>query len=524
MTPRLFSSPTSISSAVAFAVLGSIVLLFAHLGRYPLWDDEAITAMTAKSVWRTGDTSARVDDHNLLVYRNGLLVRNFNDRYTPPLQFYVIAPFVGLLGDSSFICRLPSVLCGLFTVAILLLWLRRTQPPAILWWIAALLLLTNAEFFLFFRQCRYYGLAMLLTTLAAYLYCHRDRSLARTAALSITLAALLSAQYLDYAAVAACLSIDYLIWGRRQSFTPVQWAIIILPQILVGAFVCSIWNPLAHQAGVVPYHSPHILTDRLYLLWWNFRDMFACDFVIVPLLLVCPILYFKNRSPWLLRTPLALIVFISTIALAVPTSLAEAHSAEVRYLAPILPLCIAIEIVATAALLPLSSRWRWTLICISIASMLIDCTPLLFYRELILPQTESYTPVIDWVNRNVSPNQSIYVQPAYKTYPLMLRASKAIYAWQLTDPPRADFKDLPPIHFFGRLPPDYLIRFGTNSESSAMDTALNLLADRGIYYKPVATIHLHWKDWYRPERIWRSFVTVPPNPGEEIYIYQRNPS
>ncbi|HSV14981.1 MAG TPA: hypothetical protein VLI90_12045, partial [Tepidisphaeraceae bacterium] len=65
------------------------MLIFARLGHYPLWDDEAITAMTARAVWRTGDTSARVDDHNLLAYRNGLLLRDLKDRFTPPLQFYL---------------------------------------------------------------------------------------------------------------------------------------------------------------------------------------------------------------------------------------------------------------------------------------------------------------------------------------------------------------------------------------------------------------------------------------------------
>src|SRR5471032_3372273 len=77
--------------ATAIILAASAVLLFARLGHYALWDDEAITAITARAVWQTGDTSVRVDDHNLLVYRNGLLVRNFKDRYTPPLQFYVIA-------------------------------------------------------------------------------------------------------------------------------------------------------------------------------------------------------------------------------------------------------------------------------------------------------------------------------------------------------------------------------------------------------------------------------------------------
>jgi 4-amino-4-deoxy-L-arabinose transferase-like glycosyltransferase len=514
--------------------VGCTLLLFVRLGHYALWDDEAITAMTARAVWQTGDTSVRVDDHNLLVYRNGLLVRNFKDRYTPPLQFYLIAPFIGLLGDSNFVCRLPMAICGLITVGIILSWLRKIQPPPMVWWCAAIILLTNAEFFLFFRQCRYYGLATMLATAVAYLYITRDGSLRRTLALAWVLAALLAAQYLDYAAVVGCLVVDYALWGRRKPLGFRAWMLILLPQVIVGVVVCSIWNPLAQQIGQDVYHSPSWISDRLALLWWNWRDMIACDFVILPLLLACPLLYLKTGSAWLLRAPMALVVFISTIALAVPTSLAQAHNAEVRYLAPAVPICIAIAIVAFAGLESLMPRLKWILLGLSAASILVEPAPgestpmlgstaLLYYHELAVPQTESYTPVIDWINTHVPAGASIYVQPAYKAYPLMFRASKAVYAWQLKDPPRADFRDLPPIHFAGRIAPEYMIQFGSNSESDGIQQARHQLVLRDIYYKQIDTIHLNWKDLYRPERIWRSFVTVPPKDGEEIYIYQRQP-
>jgi hypothetical protein len=514
-------------------VLGSIILLFARLGHYALWDDEAITAMTSRAVWKTGDTSVRVDDHNLLVYRNGLLVRDFKDRYTPPLQFYLIAPFIGLFGDSNFVCRLPMVLCGVFTVGILIAWLIKLRASTMVWWAAAIILLTNAEFFLFFRQCRYYGLAMFLTTAVAYCYCTRDGSLLRTLALAFSLAGLLAAQYLDYAAVVGCLIVDYAIWGRKKPLGFRKWLLVLLPQVAVGVVVCSIWNPLAQQAGQAVYHSPSWVSDRMHLLGWNWRDMIACDFVILPLLLACPLLYVMKRSDWLLRAPMALVVFITTIALAVPTSLAQAHNAEVRYLAPAVPLCIGIAVVAVWGMQSLKPKFRWTLLALSAVSIFLEpssdessttfgSTALMYYHELAVPQEESYTPVIDWINKNVPEGASIYVQPGYKAYPLMFRAGEAVYAWQLTDPPRADFRALPDIHFYGRTAPDYMIRFGTNSESIGNVQARDMLEERGINYDLVDTIHLHWKDWYRPERIWRSFVTVPPKQGDEIYIYKRD--
>jgi hypothetical protein len=733
-------------ATVLVIIIGSMILLFARLGHYALWDDEAITAMTARAVWQTGDTSARVDDHNVLAYRNGLLIRGFKDRFTPPLQFYLIAPFLGLLGDSNFACRLPMALCGVVTVAILLIWLARARAPALVCWAAAVLLLTNASFFLFFRQCRYYGLGMMLTSAVAYFYCNRENAasivtrasspwrrhstskftsplngahriaekssmgvppiatgetpvplfdhgpsllescakephLAGTAPqaraggpchdemtaeiaaleespesrmrptqaspsstgafwsnvfLAVSLSALLAAHYLDYAAVVACLVVDYLLWGFRVPIRLRGWLIILLPQVIVGVFVLSIWNPLAQSTDT--YHPVSWISDRLHLLYYNWRDMIACDFVSLPLLMICPLLYFKSRSTWLLRAPMAVFVFVCSIGVLVPTSLAQAKAAEVRYLAPVVPICIAASIVAVAGTRWLAPRMRWTLLSFAAVpvfvqighppadpdAIVLQSTPFLYYHELITPQVESYTPVIDWINANVPSGASIYVQPSFKAYPLMFRAGKAVYGWQVcgeritfapaspapgemptltayddetgkpavtiqvTNPPdavvksvsaamidawntnptaaslamasgdgvvtltavrtgehlqvkssvehagtgkltqkavtpqRAEFNGLPDIQFVGRTAPDYIIRFGTNGESAEFRDAMNLLTTRGISYTLIKTIHQHWRDAYRPELIWRSFVTVPPKPGDEIRIYQRD--
>jgi 4-amino-4-deoxy-L-arabinose transferase-like glycosyltransferase len=639
MTQATVSNPSRTSAFLlpaAVIIFGSLILLFARLGHYAPWDDEAITAMTARAVAQTGDTSARVDARNLLVYRNGLLVRNFADRYTPPLQFYLIAFFIRLFGGGNFAIRLPVALCGVITVCLMIAWLRRANASRFLWWAAAAILLTNAEFFLFFRNCRYYGLAMMLTTAVAFFYCNRDGKLRWSIGLSIALAALLASQYLDYAAVVGCLVVDYILWGRNRPISLLGWASILLPQLIVGGVLICIWNlALLHPQVYLTAIPRSWIHDRLCLWWWHFRDPFVCDFGILPLILICPLLYLKNRSLWLLRAPMALVTFLTAMAFAVPTSMAAANCAEVRYLAPAIPLCIAVSILAVWGLLSLNPILRWMMLVFAAASVLIEYVPeksvpwymhstaILFYHELAVPQTESYTPVINWINENVPAGSTILIEPGYKNYPLMLRAGKAIYAWQLDDtqeiftpksptegeiptleipntpgetisvsitnpknptqqsvsdalvaawnadpdasliatakvgsptnptiillpsnrtipnvvasvqhaktgkltkeiiPPRADFKDVPDIHFFGRVAPDYMIRFGSNSESGDFDVAEQLLASRGIEYELVKTIHLHWKDYYRPERLWHSFVTVDPDEGDEIHIYRK---
>jgi hypothetical protein len=45
-------------------------------------------------------------------------------------------------------------------------------------------------------------------------------------------------------------------------------------------------------------------------------------------------------------------------------------------------------------------------------------------------------------------------------YPLMFYAPRAVYAWQLRDPPPRELEKLPPIHRATVVPPDYIVAYG----------------------------------------------------------------
>ncbi len=517
--------------ATAAMLLGSMVLLFAQLGTYSLWTDEAVTAITAAGVWRTGDTSAWLDDHNLLTYRNGLLLKDQRDRYTSPLQFYLAAPFIGLLGHTSFAARLPFALCGMGTVLILLRWLRASKPSSLGWISAILILLTNASFFLFQRQCRYFALTTFLTTLVAYLYCHRNGTRRQLLGTGIAMSLLLASQYLDYAAVVACLLVDYGIWGRRsRAIRGINWLVLILPQIVVACVVCPIWNPIArateavapavasgHVSAIISASQPWI-ADYLRLIWWNLRDLLACDFVVLPLLAICPVLYLARKNAWLLRAPLAFLIFVSAIAFFTSHALTPQGNAEVRYLAPMLPLCIAIGILAVTGMQSTPVWVRCVLLSIAGVSIFLQGAAISFYRELLSPSVEPYAPVAAFINQTIPSRATVYVTPDMCVGPVMWNASKATYVWQVNDPPRADYRSLPEIYFKGRIAPDYLIAFGPfDDEVQHWRTEL---AKRGVEYEPMATIPVYYKEMYRPEMIWRSFSTIAPVAGESVLIYR----
>ena len=132
-----------------------------------------------------------LNDHNLLTYRNGLLLNHQKDRYTSPLQFYFAAPFIGLLGDNSFACRLPFALCGMATVCLMVWWMWRLELPDSVWVSAVIILLGCASFFLFQRQCRYFALATLLSMVVASLYCNWNGQRKQLLGIGIAMALLL---------------------------------------------------------------------------------------------------------------------------------------------------------------------------------------------------------------------------------------------------------------------------------------------------------------------------------------------
>ncbi|MGA2798037.1 MAG: hypothetical protein ABSE63_10685, partial [Thermoguttaceae bacterium] len=214
-------------------------LMFFRLGHYPLWADEADTALFARGIARTGDTTAMIG-HNAYVYHSGALLKNLHGRYQPPVPYYLAAPFVGVSGTSSLWPRIPFAICGILSVGVILYWMSRSRLGTVTWIIMSIGLLCNVSFFLYCRQCRYYSLTILLPLVIAYLYLNwrgRGWELARIVLASILL---LGTSYLSYAALYAVLGCDYLLFARRERrLTIRQWFLLLAPQILVG--IVTVW-------------------------------------------------------------------------------------------------------------------------------------------------------------------------------------------------------------------------------------------------------------------------------------------
>ncbi|MCE9590722.1 MAG: hypothetical protein K8S99_09385 [Planctomycetes bacterium] len=191
-TPPAAPADRRVWLPLTVAVLAvSCALLFFRLGHYPLWDDEADTALFARSIARTGSANALIDQ-NLIACRNGAELKDLRLHYLPPAMYYLAAPFVGRYGLGAFWPRFPFAACGLLTVALILFWLRRDGAGAGIWILVSVGIVSNVSLMLYSRECRYYAL-----------YQRRSRRL-----------------------------------GWRG------WLIVAAPQLAAGLLLVVVWNPL----------------------------------------------------------------------------------------------------------------------------------------------------------------------------------------------------------------------------------------------------------------------------------------
>lgn len=513
------------------------MLLFVRLGHYALWDDEAVTALAAEGVWRTGDTSV-VLDHNVVAYRGGLLLKGTHERSTPPLGAYIASPFVGFFGESTFAVRFPFACFGLASVAMILFWLHTLRAGWLTWLLVGMGLIGNVSLWLYCRQCRYYSPAIFSTIVIAYLYLNYSGKRWQLVLLAIASLMLLAANYLNYLALSVCMLLDYAIIGRKRWWLGLKdWLIILLPQIILGAFIVLTWNTLG--TGNKAYLEGNSLANRFKLVWMNLRDINNAEYGVGLLFVIAVVLFcFLRKQSWLLRGPLILVAYVTVVSMLSPQVLdATTVFADIRYLAPVIPLCIAIGVLVAREAARIHPVVAVVLGVIAFGSNLLNgqwldgnetprSTLYSFLGELSDPPAEPYTPTIDWVNANVAPMQSIWVLPEYMTYPLMFAAPKPVYAWQFDKELPPAFKNLPPIHLKNREMPQYIIMFAPGPHQVAQvapGMSININNQR---YDVQATLPVFGQDTYRPELFWHRFTGVPMtqeliNSGCAVYVFHQ---
>ena len=509
------------------------VLLFAQLGRYALWDDEANTALTAKGIIRTGYTSASVDERNFLMYREGAELEELKNRYLPPLASYLAAGSFLFFEPSAYSARFPFAVVGCLGIAVLLLVIWRLKLPFPFLLVFAILLLTNVSLFLYLRNCRYYAPAMTATVVAIGIYLRTSGTRLQLLGLSLSGIILAAAQYLNYTALVFALVLDYALFRRGElKISARRWGVLVGSQVIMVGSLVAIFNPLSKK--VVSVESSNWVAEKVQLLWWNLRDLDACQFGSLPILcLGLLFFYLASYRESIKRLGIACFVYIVIIVILSPQPVKATSVADVRYLVPLIPIFIILESLIICSLF--QSKPKLALVCaglIGLSNLLslqyithrVAKFPFYSYvKELIDPPQEPYSLTASWVAKNIPPGSSIWVLPDHMAYPLMFHAPESVYAWQLNETQRREgqFSKLPLIHFKGVQMPDYIIVFGPLVVQ--VREMLRQWKSNGVNFTNISVIDVFWKDLYRPELFWRSFTTIP-SPYKQtqcVYVFKK---
>lgn len=325
-------------------------LFLGNLGSGALWQDEAQTALIARTVLAHGVPMGHEGVHSysqdlgLDAGPGGLW------RAQPWLPYYVLAPFLAVKG-STFSARLPFALFGLATVPLAWLFTRRATGNRRTAFLAALFLASSVPFLLLSRQCKYYSLAAFLSLLSlhGWLGAVEGRKWG-TPVLGVALALLFQTQYL-YAFAALCaVAAHTLLLRRREGLRPLAVAAGVSLLSLPGLA----WFAGAYAKVPQSSHAP----AKVLSMGLDYLEKCARYIVqpFAPALALAVLAWRRLRGdrptpPGNLPVVLLLLLFagatLSALALASP-------AAFFRYLAPLIPVGAILLAILAEPIFPVS--------------------------------------------------------------------------------------------------------------------------------------------------------------------------
>lgn len=507
----------------------SAVLLFVGLGNNAFWDDEANTALFARNLLQVGRLTAW-DGTNLVGFRMGAeLDAQLMNVYMPPLQYHLAAAGFRVLGFSTVAGRIPFVLCGLLSIAAVVVAARYFLRSARYSWLPAALIGLNPAYLMFMRQCRYYALATLLTVLLMAMGLHpkpnRHGVWGAAAFGFIAAGALMMTNYINAAAIAVSLPV-LLIQRRYRNRKNVIFLIACwLGAALVGTYFILKANPLDAS---VSYKSTISGTKRLALLiYWHVTGLARFEFFPHVVVVLLPLmLWWQRRRQGLVRVKdglvILLILFVYTLAVVAfsPQSVAEStYLADMRYVVPLIPL----GALATAQVLILlwnRGRGVGALLAVCLGLLLVSSnvftsavpgwaplrsTLVQYVRENTRDYTTGNEAVINYL-KGLPKSKIVRIVPDFMAYPSMFYVPRHHYCCQLDEQHPLDASiqsKLPDYVYMSRNLPD-LIFVGANITAAQLKYQADMLLGPGRYrLGPV--VGDEFRECSRPELPWHCF-------------------
>jgi 4-amino-4-deoxy-L-arabinose transferase-like glycosyltransferase len=165
-----FSSRQKEVVFLSILLIASLLLFNLNLGNHYLWQDEAQTALIAKTVLQYG-VPRGYDGINFLSQELGSEYgENYIWKWHTWFSFYLLAAFFKTFGSSTLVARLPFALFGIGSVFLLYFFARSLLDDKKTAATAAVVLLVSIPFLILSRQCRYYSLTAFFSLGGLYGY------------------------------------------------------------------------------------------------------------------------------------------------------------------------------------------------------------------------------------------------------------------------------------------------------------------------------------------------------------------
>lgn len=295
-------------------IAAAIFLLFYGLGDRYLWQDEAQTALIAKTVIDRG-LPYGTDGLNFFSQEAGLEYgRDYIWKWHPWLQFYVLAFFIKIFGAGNFIFRLPFALFGLASVIMVFIMMRRLTGSFQKAVFSMAAVVFSTAFLLLSRQCRYYGPEMFfsLASVFCYLDYMQNRTKPALALLFISMTCLFHTLYLNYFILLAVFALHWLLFVKaRHKAAAVTLLITLLVNLPAVFIVYNIdysranWNmfSVGRSAGSLLAYSAYVFK---YLFPW-FAAAVAAAVLLAGLK--------KNRKFYFPGEPVLILALLSVVTL-----------------------------------------------------------------------------------------------------------------------------------------------------------------------------------------------------------------
>lgn len=322
-------------------IAAAAFLVFSNLGNQYLWDDEAQTALVAKSIFTHGVPMGR-DVVNTYSQEMGIEYGpDFIYKWQPWLSFYVTALFFKVFGVNEFGARFGFALFGFMTVLLVYFWGREISGSRA-GMSASVLLLFSIPFLLLARQCRYYSLTMFFTTLVIYEFMMILNNKRRNPALIITaLVLLFYSANVNYGIIVMGMGVFALLFRRDKLPATVKLTLVSMLFVLP-------WVYYSRNIKFTTVYPDMFSFENLIDLLPKFAERTA-DFFFYPVLLIIPGAYLisrfsrKEKVRFSLQEKVrinlpegtAFLLLFSVIFLLVTSFVAPV--AAFRYLAPLIP-------------------------------------------------------------------------------------------------------------------------------------------------------------------------------------------